>query len=193
MSQWVIFNDIFKENKDADYYVYSSSDIVWTHDWIAEAIKEFEKDPRLQIIFPCVSQGDPNLPCQTAHCARDLPLIIPPFQDAARAPVLNMYAAIFRMDFLRTYGGYPTAYKNCFTESFLAYLCEALGGYMRVMPRGFCYHWGQGDKWVGEGGKYNYDAEKFKFQPMMDQVLMARALKRMTVPFLKELLKCGNR
>ncbi len=72
MSQWVIFNDIYKENQDADYFVYSSSDVLWHMDWVEEAIKEFERNPKLQILFPCVSAGDPNLPCQIASGVRDI-------------------------------------------------------------------------------------------------------------------------
>lgn len=186
-SQWMLFNDIYSDSQDADYFIYSSSDIIWHHDWVAEAVKEFEKNPKLQILFPCVSKGDPNLPCQIAREPRDLDPILPPYQDAAKARVLNAYAMIFRMDFLKTYGGYPTAYRNCFTESFLAYMCEAMGGEMRIMPRGHVFHWGEGDKWgVGVGSPYYYNEEKYIFQAMINKLLMHRAMGFVTVDYLKK-------
>lgn len=193
-SQWWIFNDILKKyaTPETKYFIYSSSDVIWHHDWVAEAIKEFERNPKLQILFPCVTNGDPNLPCQIASGPRDLDPIPAPFQSHARAPCLNAYAMIFRMDFLRTYGGYPTAYRNCFTESFLHYMCDAMGGEMRLIPRGHVHHYGEGDKWVTPGSAYYYTEEKFKFQNMMDQVLMYKAMKRMTVNYLKETLYKGE-
>jgi hypothetical protein len=190
MSQWVIFNDIIKTycTEETKYFVYSSSDVIWTMDWIAEAIKEFDKDPKLQIIFPCVNRGDPNLPCQIASGPRDLDLINPPYQDVARARVLNAYAMIFRMDFLRTYDGYPTIFRNCFSESFLAYMCEAVGGEMKLMPRGWVHHYGEGDKWTTHGSAYYYTEEKMTFQSIMNFVLMHKAMKAMDVKFLKKAL-----
>ncbi len=190
MSQWLVFNEIFEKHADEDtkYFIYSSSDIIWHHDWVSEAIKEFEKNPKLQILFPCVSRGDVNLPCQVSSAPRDLDLISPPFQDHARAPVLNAYAMIFRMDFLRTYGGYPTIFRNCFTESFLHYMCEAMGGQMRLMPRGHVFHYGEGDKWTSPGSAYYYTEEKMEFQSVMNDVLMHKALNRMTVDYLKKKL-----
>ncbi len=189
MSQWVLFNDIYNEHKDADYFLYSSSDIIWHMDWVSEAIKEFEKNPKLQILFPCVSKGDPNLPCQIAHDVRDLDPILPPFQDAAKARVLNAYAMIFRMDFLHQYGGYPNVYRNCFTESFLNYMCEAIGGEMRIMPRGHVFHWGEGDEWgVETGSPYYYNEEKFVFQAMINELLMYRAMGMMNKDYLKKIL-----
>lgn len=187
MSQWAIFNDILEKyaTHDTKYFIYSSSDVLWHHDWVVEAIKAFEAEPKLQILFPCVDQGDPNLPCQIAAGPRDLDLISPPFQDHARAPVLNAYAMIFRMDFLRTYGGYPTIFRNCFTESFLAYMCQAMGGEMRLMPRGHVFHYGEGDKWVTPGSAYYYTEEKLNFQEIMNNVLMYKAMGRMTPEYLK--------
>ncbi len=190
MSQWAIFNDIFGKHTDSEteYFVYSSSDIIWQHDWIAEAIKEFEKNPKLQILFPCVNRGDPNLPCQIAPGPRDLDTFIPPFQDHARAICLNAYAMIFRMDFLRAYGGYPTLFRNCFTESFLGYMCQAMGGEMRLMPRGHVFHYGEGDKWTTPGSAYYHTEEKLMFQQVMDEVLMHKAMNRMNVDYLKRRL-----
>jgi hypothetical protein len=187
MSQWTIFNDIYNANKDADYFIYSSSDIIWQMDWVSEAVKEFERNPKLQILFPCVNTGDPNLPCQIASGPRDIDPLLPPYQDAAKAPVLNAYAMIFRMDFLHTYGGYPDIYKNCFTESFLSLMCDTMGGEMRIMPRGHCFHWGEGDKWSEVGGSpYNYTEERMLFQGIMNKVQMAKAMRMVNVKFLKE-------
>ncbi len=188
MSQWAIFNDIYNKNKDADYFVYSSSDVIWQMDWVSEAIKAFEANPKLQILFPCVSAGDPNLPCQIASGPRDIDPAFPPFQSAARAQVLNAYVMIFRMDFLRTYGGYPNLFRNCFTESFLAYMCEAMGGEMRILPRGWCFHYGEGDKWVTPGSAYYYTEEKLAFQDVMNSLLMYKAMNMMTVDYLKKAL-----
>ena len=188
-SQWKVFNDIFKNDCDAEteYFVYTSSDIIWTMDWINEAIKEFDKDPKLQIIFPCFSRGDGNLPCQIAPSPRDIDLIVPPYLDAARAPVLNMYACIFRISFLETYGGYPDVFRNCYSESFLHSLCEAVGGYMRVMPRGWVFHYGSGDIWGGKS-PYYYFEEKSKFGAIMDDLEMARAMGAATPNYMKKLL-----
>ena len=184
-SQWKIFNDVYAlATPETWYMIYSSSDIVWVHDWVQEAISAFEKNPKLQILFPCVNRGDPNLPCQISNGTRDLPPFEPPFQRAARSPVLNMYAAIFRMDFLKTFGGYPNVYKNCFSESYLYYMCEAMGGKMMVLPRGYVYHHSALDA----HGDYNYSAEKPMFNPMMDKLLAARAKGEMDVEFLKKLL-----
>jgi hypothetical protein len=191
MSQWLIYNDILGKyaTPETKYFVFTSSDVIWLMDWVAEAVKEFERNPKLQILFPCVNRGDPNLPCQIAAGPRDMDLIDPPYQQAARAPVINAYAFIIRMDFLRTYGGYPTAFKNCFSESFLYYMCEAMGGEMRLMPRGWVFHWGEGDKWSPPGGSpYNYNEEKMKFEGVINKVLMYRAMGLMTVDFLKETL-----
>lgn len=189
-SQWKIFNDIISTyvTDETEYFIYSSSDVIWQMDWVSEAIKEFEKNPKLQILFPCVTNGDPNLPCQIAPGPRDLDPVPPPFQTAARAPVLNAYVMIFRMDFLRTYGGYPTIFRNCFSESFLAYMCEAMDGEMRIMPRGHVFHYGEGDKWVTLGSAYYYTEEKLDFQGIMDNVLMHKAMRTMTIEYLKNKL-----
>lgn len=190
-SQWKLLNDVVTRHATADtrFVVYTSSDIVWTHDWVGEAIKEFEKDPRLMIVFPRVSSGDASfLPCQVAAGPEDLDLIDPPYQDAARAPVLNAYAMIFRKEFLDAYGGYPTIFRNCFTESFLYMMCEAIGGKMRLMPRGWCFHHNALDAWTGEGGYYHYTAEKDKFDRIMDGVDTARAQGRLTREFLRSML-----
>lgn len=190
MSQWLLFNDILRlyATSDTKYFIYTSSDIIWKMDWVAEAVKEFERNPKLQILFPCVNNGDPNLPCQIASGPCDLDPILPPFQDHARAPVLNAYAMIFRMDFLRTYDGYPTFFRNCFTESFLHYMCEAMGGEMRLMPRGWVFHHGEGDKWTENGSYYYYNEEKLIFQEVMNNVLMYKAMNAMTVDYLKKKL-----
>ena len=188
-SQWKLFNDVYAlATPETEYMIYSSSDVVWVMDWVAEAVKAFEADPKVQILFPCVNRGDTNLPCQIAAGVRDLEPFEPPFQRAARAPVLNMYAAIFRMSFLRAYGGYMTRFKNCFTESFLFYMCEALGGTMKVLPRGHVYHYSALDAHGSGGDWYNYGTEKPEFAPVMDKLLAARAKGEMDVAFLKELL-----
>lgn len=199
MSQWTVLNDVLKRHacEATRYFVYTSSDIIWTMDWVGEALKEFEKDPSLQIVFPCVNQGDPLLPVQILSYPHDEALIDParhtecPAMKAARAPCLNAYAMIFRMDFLRTYGGYPDVFRNCFSESFLYFMCEAMGGKMRLMPRGVCYHHSGVDAWTGEGGYYNYTAEKDKFERIMDQVDGMRARGNLSVDYLKGILYGG--
>lgn len=190
MSQWLIFNDILKiyATDETKYFVYSSSDVIWDNDWVEIAIREFERNPKLQILFPYVSSGDPNLPCQAAPGPRDADPIKPPYQDAAKAPVLNAYAMIFRMDFLRTYGGYPTIFRNCFSESFLSHMCEAMGGEMCLMPRGWVFHYGEGDKWTSPGSAYYYIEEKMIFQDIMNKVLMNKAIRMANVDFYKKLL-----
>lgn len=197
MSQWALFNDVMAKYMadDTEYVVYTSSDIIWYEsDWVAEAVKEFEKDPNLQILFPCVNSGDVAIPIQLADGPRNMELIDPGKHmdclgmSAARAPCLNAYAIIFRADFFRKYGGYPTAYRNCFTESFLYYMAEAMGGKMRLMPRGWVYHHNGVDVWIGNGGFYHYAAEKPTFDKMMDRVQEARALNEMTPEFLKSVL-----
>ena len=191
MSQWVIFNDILNTyaTDDTKYFIYTSSDVIWQMDWVEEAIKEFERSPKIQILFPCVNKGDANLPCQIAKGPRDLNTVFPPYQDAAKAQVLNAYAMIFRMDFLRTYGGYPTIFRNCFTESFLSYMCEAMGGEMRLMPRGWCHHYGSVDIWAEKDKSYYYyNEEKFLFQRIINELLMYKAMNRMTVDYIKNVL-----
>ena len=196
MSQWALMNDIMKRyaTTDTKYIIYTSSDIIWTMDWVAEAIKEFEADPTLQILFPTVSHGDAAIPIQISNGPKDMGLLDPakhmdcPGMAAARAPCLNAYAIIFRKEFFDTYGGYPTIYRNCFTESFLYYMAEAMGGKMRLMPRGFVFHHNGIDVWVGEGGFYHYTAEKPTFDKMMDGVQLARSENRMTPEFLKGIL-----
>lgn len=189
-SQWWIFNDLIEKytTQDTKYFIYTSSDVVWQMDWVTEAIKEFERNPKLQILFPCVSKGDPNLPCQVADGPRDLDPVFAPYQSHARAPCLNAYVMIFRMDFLRTYGGYPTLFRNCFTESFLHYMCEAMGGEMRLMPRGHVFHYGEGDKWTSPGSAYYYTEEALFFQEIMNKVLMHKAMGMMTPEYLKKTL-----
>lgn len=191
-SQWVVFNDVMNRHmtEETEYVVYTSSDIVWTMDWVGEAIKEFERDAALQIVFPLVSSGDNEyLPCQVGVGPRDEPLMEAPYQEAARAPVLNGYVMIFRAEFFRVWGGYMNVYRNCFTESFLSYQCEAMGGKMRLMPRGWTYHHNGIDVWASkDGGMYHYGSEKPVFDAMMDKLQAARIEGRMTVPFLKELL-----
>ncbi len=190
MSQWVIFNDIIRKytTPDTEYVAYSSSDVIWQMDWVEEAIKAFEKDPKLQILFPCVNNGDINLPCQIASGPRDLDPFPPPHQVAGRAPVLNAYVMIFRMDFFKTYGGYPDFFRNCFTESFLHYMCEAMGGELMLLPRGWCYHYGTGDLWNGTGSAYYYNEEKLTFDAVMNKVLMHKAMNIMNVEFFKKSL-----
>lgn len=191
MSQWVIFNDILNSyaTDGTKYFIYTSSDVIWQMDWVDAAIKEFDKNPKLQILFPCVNSGDPNLPCQIAEGPRDLDPIFPPYQKAAQAQVLNAYAIIFRMDFLRTYGGYPTIFRNCFTESFLAYMCEAMGGEMRLAPRAWCHHYGSIDIWADKDKSYYfYNEEKFLFQKIINDFLMHRAMNMATVDYIKRVL-----
>ena len=196
MSQWALMNDVMKRyaTDDTEYVVYTSSDIIWVGDWVGEAIREFERDPSLQIIFPTVSAGDAAIPVQIAEGPQDINLIDPALymeclgMAAARSPCLNAYAIIFRKQFFDTYGGYPTAYRNCFTESFLYYMCEAMGGKMRLMPRGWVYHHNGVDVWIGEGGFYHYGAEKPTFDRMMDDLQIKRAAKEMTVEYLKGVL-----
>lgn len=198
LSQWVVFNDILTRHvrEYTKYVVYTSSDIIWAMDWVTEAIKEFEAGPSLQILFPTVNSGDPAMPLQLAPGPYDAELIDPADHmgsigvKAARAPCLNMYAAIFKIDFLRFYGGYPDIFANCFTESFLYYLCEAMGGKMRLMPRGWAYHHGGADA-HGAGtaaGLYNYTAEKPVFDEIMDKVQYAREMNIMDADSLKDLL-----
>lgn len=188
MSQWKIFNDIYEKYKDYDYFIYSSSDVIWTMDWVSEAIKEFEKNPKLQILFPLVSEGDGNIPCQVAKAPRNQDPIKPPYDSYGKAPVLNAYAMIFRMDFLRKYVGYPNVFRNCFTESFLFYLCEAVGGEMRLLPRGWVWHWGLGDKWGENGSFYHFDEEHALFHSIMGNVQMAYGAGMLTPEYLKKLL-----
>lgn len=190
LSQWWIFNDVIKNfvTYDTEYFIYSSSDVIWTMNWVSEAIKEFEKNPKLQILFPTMSNGDRNCACQIANGVQDKDPFVPPYQQAAKAPVLNAYVMIFRMDFLRTYGGYPTAYRNCYTESFLWYLCEAVAGQMMVLPRGHCFHWDGGDKWSENGSTYYYNEEYEKFEGMMNRLQFARGIGKMDIHFLKKML-----
>lgn len=188
MSQWLLFNDVFKENQDADYFVYTSSDIIWQMDFVAEAVKEFDKNPKLQILFPTMSAGDGNAGWQLAKEPVDKDSFVPPYQEAAKAPVCNAYVMMFRMDFLRTYGGYPTLFRNCYTESFLHHMCAAVGGEMRVLPRGWCFHWNEGDKWTENGSTYYYNQEFELFESVMNKLQFAKGLGQLTVPYLKNLL-----
>ena len=186
LSQWTVFNDVLSR----------SSDIIWAMDWVSEAIKEFDKDPSLQIIFPTVNSGDAALPVQLAKGPMEIGLIDPADHinclgmEAARAPCLNAYAIIFRIDFLKQYGGYPDIFRNCFTESFLYFMCEAMGGKMRLCPRAWCYHHNGGDIWgVGsEVGGYNYLAEKHIFDRIMNVVQQARETKTDSPEFYRKLL-----
>lgn len=190
MSQWIIFNDVIDRyvKSDTKYFVYTSSDIIWQMDWVEEAIKEFDKNPKLQILFPCVNNGDGNLPCQVASGPRDLDPIKPPYQEEAKAPVLNAYAMIFRMDFLRAFGGYPTVFRNCYSESFLHYMCLAVGGEQRLLPRGWCHHYGTVDIWQENGSFYYFNEEGMQFQEIMNKVQMAHGMGLLTVDFLKNIL-----
>ncbi len=190
MSQWAIFNDIYNshDRKNYDYFVYSSSDVIWTMDWVEEAIQAFGRNPKLQILFPLVSNGDTNIPCQTALYPRDEDPVKPPYDHHGKAPVLNAYVMIFRMDFLREYGGYPDIFRNCFTESFLHYMCQAMGGEMRLLPRGWCWHWSLGDKWEENGSHYYFNQEFSLFQNIMGKVQMAYGAGIMTPAFLKKIL-----
>lgn len=190
MSQWAVFNDVYEKYCTADtkYFVYSSSDVIWTMDWVGEAIKAFEKDPKLQILFPCVSSGDGNIPCQVATGPRDLDPQLAPYDRFGKAPVLNAYAAIFRKEFLDIFGGYPDIFRNNYTESFLHYLCSAMGGEMRLLPRGWVYHWGTVDIWSENGSAYYYQQEQDLFQSIMNRVLMMDAAGIADVQFFKNLL-----
>jgi hypothetical protein len=135
-----------------------------------------------------VNNGDSNLPCQVAAGPKDEDPMFPPYQTFGRAPVLNAYVMIFRMDFLNTYGGYPTLFRNCFTESFLHYLCEAMDGQQKLLPRGWCFHWGTVDIWQVNGSHYHYKEEKGLFGATMDAVQEALKSGKMTVDFLKKVL-----
>lgn len=196
LSQWAVLNDILARHAmpETEFFIYTSSDVIWAMDWVAEAIKEFDKDPALQIIFPMVNAGDLSMPLQLSPGPQDKDLLDPAdFMnskgiEAARAPCCNAYAFIVRMEFFRVYGGYQTIWKNCFSESFLYYQCQAMGGKMRVMPRGWCYHHNGGDVWVSEKGFYGYTAEKPTFDRVMDDVQRARTENRMTADYLKSVL-----
>ena len=196
MSQWMVFNDILARHAkdDTEYFIYTSSDIIWPSDWVEAALKEFDADPKLLLLFPTVNVGDMSMPLQLAPGPCDMDLIDPADHmesagvRAARAPCCNMYVAMFRMDLLRAYGGYPDLWRNCFTESFLYYMCEAMGGKMRLAPRCWCYHHNGVDVWVGPGGFYHYTAEKPVFDRVMDEVQYARSQGTCDVAFLKNLL-----
>jgi hypothetical protein len=95
---------------------------------------------------------------------------------------------IFRIEFFKEYGGYPTIFRNCFTESFLYDLCEAMGGKMRLMPRGNCFHWGTVDHWQENGSCYYYNEEIALFQKIMSHVRMAQGIGILTPKLLKSLL-----
>lgn len=100
-----------------------------------------------------------------------------------------MYCAVFRREFLDTYGGYLSLFRNNFSESFLDYMCTAMGGEMRLMPRGWVWHWGTVDYWKSESGSpYFFAEEKDKFDITMNKVLMMNGAGFMDVPFLKNLL-----
>lgn len=189
-SQWLLFNDIFENfaKPETKYFIYTSSDVIWQMDWVAEAIKEFERNPKLQILFPTVNNGDGNIPFQVATGPRDEDPSKPPYDQYGKAPVLNAYVMIFRMDFLRTYGGYPTIFRNCFTESFLWYLCEAVKGEMCLLPRGWCYHWGTVDIWQHNGSHYYFNEERWLFDEIMTKVQMAHGAGLLTPQYLKKLL-----
>lgn len=190
MSQWIIFNDILKKyaTEDTKYFVYSSSDVIWCMDWVAEAIKEFERNPKAMILYPCVNNGDMNLPCQVAPGPRNIDAFLPPYQEAAKAPVINAYVMIFRMEFLKFWGGYPTLFRNCYTESFIHHLTTAMGGEQRVLPRGWCFHWGTVDIWQENGSYYHYNEEIALFQDTMNRVKMFDGMGMMTPEFLKKTL-----
>lgn len=190
LSQWAIFNHIIEKYSTSatKYFVYSSSDVIWQMDWVAEAIKEFEKNPKLQILYPLVNNGDSNLPCQVSPGPIDMDPMMPPYQEAAKAAVLNAYVMIIRMDFLRAYGGYPTLFRNCYTESFLPYMCRAIGSEQRLLPRGWCFHWGTVDLWQENGSAYYYNEEIGLFQDTMNAVKMAEGMRMLTPEFLKKLL-----
>ncbi len=68
-------------------------------------------------------------------------------------------------------------------------MCEAIGGEMRIMPRGHVFHWGEGDEWgVETGSPYYYNEEKFVFQAMINELLMYRAMGMMNKDYLKKIL-----
>ncbi len=67
-------------------------------------------------------------------------------------------------------------------------MCEAMGGQMRIMPRGHVFHYGEGDKWTTPGSAYYYTEEKLIFQDIMNNVLMHKAMGTMTVDYLKKTL-----
>lgn len=189
-SQWKIFNDIFYgfTGADTEYFIYTSSDIIWQMDWVKEALKEFEANPKLQILFPTMSSGDRHASWQLAPGPRDKDAFVPPWQDEARAPVLNAYVMMFRMDFLRGYNGYPTLFRNCYTESFLYYMCKAMGGEMMVLPRGWCFHWNEGDKWQENGSSYYYNQEFELFEATMNKLQFQQSFGPLTPGFLRNLI-----
>ncbi len=190
MSQWVIFNDVFEKytTPDTKYFIYSSSDVIWQMDWVAEAIKEFDKNPALQILFPLVSTGDGNIPFQVSDGPIDRDPSEAPYDQYGKAKVLNMYVAIFRADFLRAYGGYPDIFRNCYTESFLQYLCKAVKGEMKLLPRGHVFHHGTVDIWQENGSYYYYNEEKLIFDTIMNHVQMMDGAGLVSQEFLKKLL-----
>lgn len=188
-SQWKLLNDVLvSDDFSSDFFIYTSSDVLWLDDWVSKALEEFDRDPNLLLLFPTVSDGDRAAPWQIAPGPVDQNPFEPPFQAAARAPVCNAYAFMARMDLFKAYGGYPTLFRNCFTESFLSYLCEALGGTMKVAPRCWAFHHNGVDKWTGPSGTYAYESEKAKFDGVMDRVQDARIRGKMTKEFLKEVL-----
>lgn len=190
MSQWAIFNDLFSTyvTDDTKYFVYTSSDVIWHMDWVAEAIKEFEKNPKLQILFPLVSNGDGNIPFQVASGPLDKDPMEAPYDQYGKAKVLNMFVAIFRTDFLKTYGGYPDIFRNCYTESFLSYLCQAIGGEMKLLPRGHVIHHGTVDLWEENGSFYYFNEEKVLFETIMNHLQMMDGAGFLSVDLLKKTL-----
>lgn len=193
--QWDLLNECI-DGEDFDYVVYTSSDIIWKEDWVEEAIKEFKKDSRCMIIFPTVSAGaDVDVPDQIATGVKDVDAYeVKPVGASGREvtayarsiPCLNMYAAIFRAEFFKTYGGYPNVFRNCFTETFLPLLCKAMGGNMKVMPRGNCYHHNGVDRWQEGGTWYNFGKEQGVFLEKIKKYMAQE--ERVDVGFMKELL-----
>ncbi len=187
LSQWRIFNDVFNQycKEDTEYFVYTSSDIIWVDNWVEKAIEEFEKFPQVQILFPTLSSACTNdTPWQMAPGAVD--------EDSFEKELCNAYVMIFRMDFLKKYGGYPNVFRNCFTESFLYDMCREMGGEMRVFPRGWCYHHGAMDKWKMKTDQgityYNFSNDKPRFDKIQYAIEKHKKVGTFSSDVLKELL-----
>ena len=170
-SPWVAMNKVILDKfKDGtfNYFIHTTSDLLWTQrGWLRECILEMNRDADCLITYPTVSTVAANVAYQGASLPED--------KDPFTVSLANAYCRIFHRDFLAAYGyRYPDVFRNCYTETFLPLMLDALGKTQKIVPRANCAHCEGLDIWAAEDGT-TY-AAGLEYQQFLDILAGCKAL-----------------
>lgn len=148
-SPWVALNAVLLNkfmNGTFSYFIHTTSDLIWSQrGWLRECILEMNRDQDCLITYPTVTTAAANVAYQAAPLPED--------KDPFTVSLANAYCRIFHRDFFAAYGyRYPDIFRNCYTETFLPFMLDALGKTQKMVPRANCAHCEGLDIWEAEDG-----------------------------------------